>query len=1084
MTFKNTLRTLVVLAVSAISFTAHSQTIINSLAELKDRLDDSNGNFKMTPGTYYFNTDNCGQGNLFPSADILLFTGSNSTFDFTNVKFEFDSEIFAESYSSWAVQFWPTGNNNVYLNLTMEITGNATPNAGGESVHLDGNDNRIEGFHSTVRSSYPYGYGDIFGKGGGSVIGHKKRAGMLVRGDRNHLLNCTVLMRSYGHGIFMQGAEDALIEGCYVEGEIRTIREVLEEEGTASPADNVDFETVWGFNLRDLEYDYSFSLQEDGIRAYTTGNIYGTSDSRSTTGTQVVNCTVVQMRSGVTIGWDYTAKIVNNCKVLACGTGYWFGSNTTATNCSGDASIGPLFSEDVGRSNSTVDLTLLDNYIPKIGNTPHLFFAGNGHDLTLHDGTTRFDETIILQVGGSRQAHRWLEGSPSEPINRGASNLTFTNNTKYPILLESNASNNDIISCGPVTDNGSGNDITLSGNCGYDRVCLNTAENLEAECYDNMSGVVVEDLGANNDKAVGTIRNGDWISFNGIDLTNMASIMAIAGTDKEGVSIEIRQGSDTGTLLGTLPIPVTTSFFDYQETPEADLLQTVTGSTDLYFVFTGPAGFLFNLDKLSFVSAPCSDVSYDPVLPVGAEDYCFASGVSLAELDNANQAVTDIQDGDYIRFSNIHFGTDNIYNSIRVLASSNSEGGAIEVRTGSLNGTLLTTIDINDTGGWDDYKVFNAYTAQNLSGTHDLYFVFTGTSNSLFQLDNIRFLYDQCAGRSYNAYDRIEAEDFCENGGVSIINDYIGNVQDGDWIRFSDVDFTALGPISVTLSLSGFSSDGYVDVRLDNPNNGTLIATTDVTSTEGWTNWQEFTTNVIENVVGVHDVYIYFGDAGNNMNWFQFYKDPCNTSVVKNPTHIEAEDFCEMSNVAIENSANGVIDIGSITDGSWVKFSNYDFTDMKSLDARVSTTTGGGTIEVRLDDLNGSLIGSLLVSTTGDWDDWEQVSSNLSTVSGTHDIYMVFTGGSGFLFNVDWFSFSEDELIITDVAANKLSKIVLYPNPTSDMIHLSEASAYSVFNSHGQEVVRGEGSEVDLTNKPKGVYLIHLGESVQKVVKN
>lgn len=1073
------------------AFSAHSQTMINSLAELEDRLDDSNGNFKMTPGTYYFTTDNCGNGNLFPSADILLFTGSNSTFDFTDVKFEFDSEIFAESYSGWAVQFWPTGNNNVYLNLTMEIIGNTKPNAGGEGIHFDGNDNRIEGFHLTQRSSYPYGYGDIFGKGGGSVIGHRKRAGILVRGDRNHLLNCTVLMRSYGHGIFMQGAEDALIEGCYVEGEIRTIREVLEEEGTASPADNVDFETVWGFNLKDLEHDYSFSLQEDGIRSYTTGKIYGTEETRPTTGTQVVNCTVVQMRSGVTIGWDYTEKRVENCKVLACGTGYWFGSNTTATNCSGDASIGPLFSEDVGRSNSTVELTILDNYIPKIGNTPHLFFAGSGHKLTLHDGTTRFDEDIILQVGGSRQAHRWLEGSPSEPINRGGNNLTFINNTKYPIVIEDNANNSEFISCGDVTDNGSGNDISTPSTCTYDRPCLNTAENLEAECYDNMSGVVIEDLGMNNEKAVGTIQNGDWISFNSIDLTNMASIMAIAGTDKEGVSIEIREGSQTGTLLGTLPIPATTGFFDYQATPIVDLLQTAVGSKDLYFVFTGPAGYLFNLDKISFIADPCAEASHDPVLPIGAEDFCEAAGVNLIELENSNLVVTDISDGDYIKFTNVQFGFDNIYNSIRLLASSNTEGGTVEVRSGSLNGDLLTTINITNTGSWSEYKVFNAYTNENMTGTHDLYFIFSGTSETLFQLDNIRMLYDQCAGRSYQAYNRLEAEDFCEDGGVQIINDYIGNVQAGEWIRFSDVDFTALGPESVTISLAGFSDEGSIEVWLENPNTGDLIASTNIFSTGGWTSWQESTVDVVEGVTGVHDVYVYFRDAGTNLNWIQFNEDPnadlCDASSHDAFSQIEAEDFCDMAGVEIYDASY----IGNVQSGDWLKYGNVNFGNNTATSVTVSYATQATaiTLNVRIDNpTNGEIIASITVPGTGGWTNFKEITSLISSnsdLTGSHDIYLTFEGG----INTDWFSFSDD--LVTNVADNTkgLNQITLYPNPAQDQVHIQGAieGSYEIFDNSGVIYLQGEITKEDqsiFTNElSTGIYFIKITDQGYSAVK-
>lgn len=98
----------------------------------------------------------------------------------------------------------------------------------------------------------------IFLVRGGSVIGHNKHSGILIVGESITLKDTRLLMRSYGHGIFMQGALDTVIDGCHVEGELSTVSAVLAEEGTGSPADNVDFLTVWGFNLKDLDSNYRF----------------------------------------------------------------------------------------------------------------------------------------------------------------------------------------------------------------------------------------------------------------------------------------------------------------------------------------------------------------------------------------------------------------------------------------------------------------------------------------------------------------------------------------------------------------------------------------------------------------------------------------------------------------------------------------------------------------------------------------------------------------------------------------------------------------------------------------------------------
>ncbi|PQV48997.1 putative secreted protein (Por secretion system target) [Jejuia pallidilutea] len=732
---------------------AQAQTAINSLAELKDRLDDSNGNFVMTPGTYYFNTDNCGPGKLFDDPRLLLFTGNNSTFDFTGVKFEIDTKIFTLYGGVDIIEFWPVGSNNTYKNLTLEDIGMTVPTKGAGSIHLDGADNLIEGFKTTVRGSFPYGYGDTFGKGGGSVIRHNKHAGILVRGDRNHLKNCTVIMRAYGHGIFMQGSHDAIVEGCYIEGELRTVGEMLQEAGTGSPADNVDFETVWGFNLKDHTSDYTFSLQEAGIRAYSTGKVFdaqgnNTGVDRQTLNTTVIDCTIIKMRVGVNTGAEGgNNKRIENCTALACEGGFWLGNNGDVINCFADASVGPILSEDIHRSNATYEVTILDNYIPKIGDTPYFFAGGTNHNLTIHDGTTYFNLDIKIVLGGTRNANRFLAGSSGDtPPLRRADNITLINNTKYPLYLE-DATGCTIYSCGPVTDNGSGNTVTNLSSCNYNRPCNNRADNLQAECYDNMTGINVQaKTGNNNENEVFDINSGDWISFNNIDLTGMTSINVIASGDKNNVELEVRTGSHTGTLIATIPITSTGNYATYQEF-SANLNQMVNGLTDIYFVANSDteAGWLFNIDKLNFIANPCSVATFNPFLPISAEDFCDSAGVSIESLSIFNDVVGNIENDDYIKFSNVDFGYNEIYNSIDILASSTTSGSFIEVRSGAIDGALLATVNITNTGNWGNYQVFSNYTTTNIEGVHDLYFVFKGGSGSLLKIDNFSFYFNSAA---------------------------------------------------------------------------------------------------------------------------------------------------------------------------------------------------------------------------------------------------------------------------------------------------------------------------------------------------
>jgi hypothetical protein len=78
---------------------------------------------------------------------------------------------------------------------------------------------------------------------------------------------------------------------------------------------------------------------------------------------------------------------------------------------------------------------------------------------------------------------------------------------------------------------------------------------------------------------------------------------------------------------------------------------------------------------------------------------------------------------------------------------------------------------------------------------------------------------------------------------------------------------------------------------------------------------------------------------------------------------------------------------------------------LTSFNARVASAGSGGDIQVRLDSPTGTLIGTCVVPVTGGWQTWTTETCNITATSGTHTIYLVYTGGGGNLFNIEWFSF-------------------------------------------------------------------------------
>jgi len=306
------------------------------------------------------------------------------------------------------------------------------------------------------------------------------------------------------------------------------------------------------------------------------------------------------MRSGVTIGWATGKKHVENCTVLACETGYWIGSDTTVINCRGDSSLGPLYSEDVGRSNSKGEFTLLDNYVAKVGNTPSVYFAGDRHELTLYDGTTKFDPSITIKVGGNRVGHRWLAGSDERPLRRDAKNLTLTNYTKYPVVFEDNTSGNTLKSLGAVTDGGSNNKVKQisEGSLAPKSKFFHAFSPIQAEDFTKSFGVQAKQ------GLIGSLNHRDWVKYEGVTfgaIGTEAFEITLSKEHSTRTRIEVYIDGLDGEKVATIDVPVTSSWSAFQKVKVA--AASVTGKHDVYlsFLSSGNRPLVANINSFKFL---------------------------------------------------------------------------------------------------------------------------------------------------------------------------------------------------------------------------------------------------------------------------------------------------------------------------------------------------------------------------------------------------------------------------------------------------------------------------------------------------
>ncbi|MBP2629636.1 MAG: arabinoxylan arabinofuranohydrolase [Firmicutes bacterium] len=102
------------------------------------------------------------------------------------------------------------------------------------------------------------------------------------------------------------------------------------------------------------------------------------------------------------------------------------------------------------------------------------------------------------------------------------------------------------------------------------------------------------------------------------------------------------------------------------------------------------------------------------------------------------------------------------------------------------------------------------------------------------------------------------------------------------------------------------------------------------------------------------------------------------------------------------------LDVTNINNGDWIAVGNADFgtKGAKTFKANVASTVGGK-IEIHLDSVTGTLIGTLNVNPTGGAQTWKVLETNVINTTGVHRIFFVFTGtGTSNLFNIDYWQFT------------------------------------------------------------------------------
>ena len=128
---------------------------------------------------------------------------------------------------------------------------------------------------------------------------------------------------------------------------------------------------------------------------------------------------------------------------------------------------------------------------------------------------------------------------------------------------------------------------------------------------------------------------------------------------------------------------------------------------------------------------------------IQAEAYSAQSGTQSESCSDTGggQDVGYISNGDWLKYSAVDFGSSPPNQFVARLASGAAAGvsGAVRARVDSVSGPVLAEIDFGNNGGWQQWQTVPANLVGSVTGVHDLYLAFAGSSSDFVNVNWVTF---------------------------------------------------------------------------------------------------------------------------------------------------------------------------------------------------------------------------------------------------------------------------------------------------------------------------------------------------------
>ncbi len=374
----------------------------------------------------------------------------------------------------------------------------------------------------------------------------------------------------------------------------------------------------------------------------------------------------------------------------------------------------------------------------------------------------------------------------------------------------------------------------------------------EAEMMSDQKGIKTEVCKAGG-MDLAYIDNGDWTMVEGVDFGSAgASTFAASVASPTGGTIQIRLGSPTGTLAGTLQVPNTGAYQTWKTVTTT--LSKITGVHNVYFVYSTGG---FNFDHWIFYSSgPIVNVTAPSINDViFAGDEITISATATPQSGTITK-LTFLVDG-------VSVGTDNSAPySIKYIVATNGKHTVRVVATDSQGdeGQVDVVIDAKIPQGSYGGK------PSAIPGTIQFENYDVGGNSFAYSDESV----GNTGGATFRADEDVDIED-CTDAGTGY---NIGFATIGEWMEYT-VNVAATGTYDLKLRVACNGDGRTISLQADGKD---IAADVAIPNTAGWQAWEDVVVKDIALAAGVQVIRVTIGAADYvNLNYMTF------TEVLKVP---------------------------------------------------------------------------------------------------------------------------------------------------------------------------------------------------------